>query len=170
MQRTQRKSFAHGLLVLGVNIRGVADIDGNGHAGVGCSQCLEETFTDRRPGVGFVVRQLYKKEGKVTLAPHVSPTGDQRGQQRLVVQAGRPAVRVAFALVPDGSTNRIRNQRLDHAIVECGRRILVAIRRRRQAGPAWSLASSITGLASSITGLACCDTWQPLLRSVSWPD
>ena len=129
-QRPQGQALAHVLLVLGMDVFGLADVHGDRHAGVLQGQRLEHLLADGDPAAGLgglllriaEVGELDPEEREVPLAPRAAPVGDHRPKLQTVkarvVMAG-----VALALVPDRAADGAGYQWGDHAVVETGRAV-----------------------------------------------
>lgn len=97
----QRKAAADILLVLGVDVFGFPDIDGDGHGGVAEGEGQELRFAEFGPqAVGLEVGELDEEEGEAALAPGAAPVVDHG-----VVEAGWGAL-VARADGRAGSASR----------------------------------------------------------------
>ena len=105
------------LLVVGMDIVDVANVGGLRHA---CARNLQGRHLrfpqERQAGALVAVRSdLHKIERLVLVVPQLAPTVDQR-PHFLGVQHAFTIVR--FTLVPQRTTNAIRHQRRNHAVVQ----------------------------------------------------
>ena len=115
------QAVPHLLLLAGMDVGQVADVEGDGHAGVGDGEALGLPHPDLGQLGGLVAiavrRQLHEVEREVPLAPEVAPAPDQ-GLLLLEVELAVHAV--GFALVPDGAADGEGDEGVDHAVVEPG--------------------------------------------------
>ena len=145
------KAVAHVLLVLGMDVLLLADIDGDGDPGVrDFHRRLRERLTDLRPaavlnrtGPGSTeVGELHEVHREI-VSPQPPPGGDQPLQLHPVV---RPPPRVAFPLVPDRTAYRERHQGVDHGVEQVRRVVLVLAGLAGLPRPAWCLALLPAGI------------------------
>ena len=117
-----REALADVLLVLRVDVLGVADVDRDRHARLRQSEDFHHGFAHAGPAFGLriaVVGQLHPGEGDFVL-PEGPPARDEL-RQLLDVELGRlGAVCVAFALIPEHAAERVRSEVDDLAVVEPG--------------------------------------------------
>ncbi len=117
--------------VLGMNVFAFTDINDDGFTGVRKLRHSHRlSFTKFGP-VAFSrvcnlileVGQLNPVKRKVALTPFFAPVGDHQREQIaiLISSAG-----IAFALIPDGSANRVAKVRLQDAVVDVGRTRIAA--------------------------------------------
>ena len=106
------------LLVLGMDVRRVADVDGDGHAGVlegeGAALCLTQVCP---LGAGGEVGELHIEEREVAHLPASAPILNHGGEELLIVE-GAVFAGVALALVPDGSADGELGYGGDHGVEE----------------------------------------------------
>src|SRR5437899_2712260 len=103
----------------------IANIDGTGDGGAGELQRAGDSFTnhgDLAAGLDWlggwlmVAGQKDRKPREVALPPIVSPVVDKdidKGAILVAIDA------IRFALVPQDPANRVRDERRDHAVIEC---------------------------------------------------
>ena len=117
----EREAFAYGLFVGGVDVVLVADVDGDGHAGVDEVEGAALGVAEEAPVFFGAVEggDLREEEGEVALTPLGAPVLDHGGEEAAVegraVEGG-----VGFALVPDDSADGERGEGGDHGVVESG--------------------------------------------------
>jgi len=114
-------------LVPGMDVVGIADIDGDSHAGGGDGrQTVALGLTQHAPTVkqrGVLRRvapgrQLHLVKGQVTRLKIPGPVGHERLLLLDIQPGGLGPVGVALALVPDRPGDAIGDQGLDHAVVQ----------------------------------------------------
>ena len=114
------EALAYGLLVGGVDVVLVADVDGDGHAGVGEREGFALGVAEFAPaffGGAGEGGDLDEEKGEVALGPMLAPVLDHCGEE-FVVEAGGIEGGVGFALVPDDALDRERSEGGDHGVVE----------------------------------------------------
>ena len=107
------------LLVGGMDIVGITDVDREGLARVGQREGLRLRFAQRcvgeTRGIGgiFVVGETHPIERKVALAEVRPPRGNHRREEPAVFCG---PLGVALTLIPHRAADRIGQQRIDHAV------------------------------------------------------
>lgn len=93
--------FPNRLFVVRVDVRWMAEIQGDGHAGV--RQGVVYTLlvgAESRPVGAFQGGELHKEERQIRPLPLSAPVGDQRFQNGIVLLHAPIAFRVGFTLIP----------------------------------------------------------------------
>ena len=121
----ERQPLTHRLLVGGVKIFRLPDIDGHNHAGVGQSERGSLGFAQFGPfapaGIAVgIIWYLHKVEGKITQWPACAPVPDHRGEQFGVFTR---LTDIGFSLIPQHAAERIGHERCNHAIEQSAGRI-----------------------------------------------
>ena len=145
-----------------VECRDVVDDDhrGPGNGGLHCRLDLPEFRKRRRIGIAVSKRcDLDVVERKVPLTPSLSPALDQR---LFLFEIDHSFLVIGFALVPNRSSNRKTDDRMNHAVVE-HRRVLIATKRGQLIREAWTrgeqLLAAGRGLGLEQPFLKCFDVF-----------
>ena len=120
-QRPQGEAVGDGLLVRRMDVADGGDIGDHSHARVSYGQRGRLGFPDSGEVFRLVIAircKLDEKEREITLLPNRSPAIDQR-LHLLEVEHSFAIVR--FALIPQRSADRIRDDGMDHRIIHCQR-------------------------------------------------
>ncbi len=129
-QRPAREPEPHVELVARVYVVGVADVDGDGHAGVRRGAHRERLrlaqlgplAVNRVPRARLPVGELHEVEGEVAEVPGRAPVADHGGEEGAVLLG---AAGVRLALIPDGAADGVGRERREHRVVEDGGAVLV---------------------------------------------
>ena len=118
----QTEPTGHLLLVHRVDVAGIAEVDGHGHAGLGKHKRIGLSLTQSCPlRVGLhqaglkPAGELHEVEGEFLLSPVLAPCGDHVAEQRPVL-LGAP--HVGATLIPQHAAQRHAVERIDHGVVE----------------------------------------------------
>jgi hypothetical protein len=112
-RRHQGEPMADILLVPGVNIQALSDVDGYGQSGIRdlggrdrlCLAQFRPTARGRLRGSLAVIGELHDEEREIAFIPAVPPILDQRRQQPAVLVS---PVGVGLALIPNHATHGVR--------------------------------------------------------------
>src|ERR1035438_7957186 len=105
----QRQALAHVLLVGGMDVVRVADIDSNGHSGLGDAQRLELRLAEFGPhggGRSLIIGDLHEQEREVAHSPSAPPV-DDHGFEHGRIQGRADSRGVALSLIPDDSADGV---------------------------------------------------------------
>ncbi len=118
----EREAVADGLLVGRMDVVGRADVEGDGHGGIGELEGSALRIADAAPVLGRRIEagNLHEKEGEIALRELHPPVADEGCEERVVIR-GAVVRGVGFALIPDEAANGHRDEGRDHAVVEAGR-------------------------------------------------
>lgn len=116
----ESEAFADVLFICGMDICGVADVGDHRHAGMGDVESFELGLPDAGEffvavASVFVWGELDIVEGHVRVVPNSAPAVDE-GFHFFVVE--HVFAVVGFALIPDRAANGVRNEWVDHAMIE----------------------------------------------------
>ena len=124
LQRYEREPAGHLLLVLGVYVGRVANVDGHGHGGVVERQGVGLRLAQGRPSrlrlheAGLKVgRQLHEIERHVGRVAHLAPVGNKPAEQRGILLG---AAHVGTSLVPQHTFDGHGDYGAHHGIVKHG--------------------------------------------------
>src|SRR3989442_7885159 len=121
--------MAHVQLVARMNVVRVADVDDYRHPRVRLSQRHRLRLAQLGP-LAFTwfrlcwlpIRELHEIERKVTFTPSLAPIANHQ-RKECAILISTPCV--AFALIPDDTTDCIWRERRDHRVVKHTRTILI---------------------------------------------
>src|SRR6185503_18238512 len=128
-----RETLADLALLERMDVGGIPDVHGHGHAGVRHRERepLRVTEERRLAAVARVAegRDLHEVEREVAVSEGRAPVADERREERAVLAR---ALAVRLALVPDRAADRVRDERRDHAVPEHARRLRIEDLARRR--------------------------------------
>jgi len=118
----QGEASTNRLLVRGMHIVPLADVERHGHASICDIEAPALAISNEAPVFWrrIEARDLDKQEGKIALTPLLSPIGDERGEE-FRVEAGAVERTVGLPLIPKETLDGIGRERRDHTVIEAGR-------------------------------------------------